>query len=499
MSICVAVAACHPRATDAALSALRRGGSAVDAAIAADAVMGVAEPISTGLGGDVMAVVARGDEVAAHNGTGRAPKGAHVTAPGESDHGYVPNRGGQAVTVPGGVAAWWELHQRFGVLEWDDLMRPAVEAAEVGVALGTVTASLWAAMQCRLDETGQALYCRGGRPPRAGTTWRNPELAETLRGIGRHGPDHLYHGPVAEELSDAVVAAGGTLTTDDLALHHGDWVDPLCDTVGGLELVTLPPTCQGVVALLAAAQLDETEHLGAALSADVIVAQVEAVDRAFNLALDVVADGLPRPELDILRSEVRRRTTFGPLPLSPGTVFTAVARGDELVALVSSVCDRFGSGVTVPGRGFVLQSRARGFLVDQSHPNGVAGGRRPYHTIVPTVGLRDGHPALVLGVVGGIMQPQGQVQVLSRLAGGEPVQAAVDAPRFRLLGDGHVALEDGLPDDAAAALAAAGYSPRGSEQVDFGGGQAIFRDVRGNLSAGTDRRKDGAAATLTLG
>jgi gamma-glutamyltranspeptidase/glutathione hydrolase len=475
---------------------MRRGGSAVDAAIAADAVMGVAEPMSTGVGGDVMAVVAQGDAVAAHNGTGRAPKGAAL--PVTSDHGYVPNRGGQAVTVPGAVAAWWELHQRFGVLEWDDLLQPAIEAAELGVPLGAVTARLWAAMQDRLDETGRALYCCGGRPPPAGATWRNPELAATLRGIGRHGPDHLHRGPVAEELCEAAVAAGGTLTTHDLGSHHGDWVDPLCCTVGGLQLVTLPPTCQGVVALLAAAQLDDAERLGAAPTAAVVVAQVEAVDRAFNLAVDVVADGLPRPDLESLRSEVRRRSTLGPLPLSPGTVFTAVARDDEFVALVSSVCDRFGSGVTVPGHGFVLQSRARGFLVDQSHPNGVAGGRRPYHTIVPTIGLRDGRPALVLGVVGGIMQPQGQVQVLSRLLAGEPVEAAIDAPRFRLLGDGHVALEDGLPDGTAAALAAAGYHPRGPEHADFGGGHAVYRDIRGNLSAGTDRRKDGAAATLTL-
>lgn len=498
MSTEVAVAAGHPAATAAALAVLDRGGSALDAAIAADVVMGVAEPLSSGVGGDVMAVVARGDEVAAYNGTGRAPKGVRPTPPEESDHGYVPNRGGQAVTVPGGVAAWWDLHQRFGVLDWDDVIRPAIDAADAGVTVGAVAAALWAANGWRLDEAGQALYCPDGQPMAAGSTWRNPELAETLRGIARHGPGYLYRGPVADDLCAAVVAAGGTVTGGDLTSHRGDWVDPLRDTAGDFEIVTLPPTCQGIVTLLSAGQLDDDGLFGAPLSSDVLVAQVEAVDRAFNVALDVVADDLPRPQLDVLRKEVRTRPTLGPIPLSPGTVFTAVAKGDEVVALVSSVCDRFGSGVTVPGRGFLLLSRGRGFCVDPSHPNSVAGGRRPYHTTVPTVALRDGRAVLALGVVGGIMQPQGQVQVLSRLAGGDDVQSAIDAPRFRLLGDGHVALEDGLHEDAATALAAAGYRPRGPERIDFGGGQAVFRDAGGSLSAGTDRRKDGRAAARTL-
>ena len=494
----VAVAAGHPAATAAAVAALRRGGSALDAALAADVVMGVTEPFSSGVGGDVMAVVARGGEVVAFNGTGRAPLGARPTPPEESDHGYVPNVGGQAVTVPGGVAAWWDLHQRFGALGWDDVLLPAGEAAEAGVAVGPVAAGLWAANAWRLDGAGRALFCRGGHPASAGSTWRNPELAETLRGIARNGPDHVYRGRLAEEVCEAAVAAGGTMTPDDLESHHGDWVEPLCDVAGGLELFTLPPTCHGVVMLLGVGQLDDDGLLGAPLSADVLVAQVEAVDRAFNVALDVVADGLPPLDVDVLRKEVRGRPTLGPIPLSPGTVFTAVAKGDEFVSLVSSVCDRFGSGVTVPGRGFVLQSRARGFSVDPTHPNGVAGGRRAYHTTVPTVGRRDGRTVLALGLVGGIMQPQGQVQVLSRLVAGEPIQAAIDAPRFRLIGDGHVALEDGLPDGAAEALTVAGYRTRGPEGVDFGGGHAVFRAPRDGLAAGTDRRKDGATATLTL-
>jgi gamma-glutamyltranspeptidase/glutathione hydrolase len=196
-----------------------------------------------------------------------------------------------------------------------------------------------------------------------------------------------------------------------------------------------------------------------------------------------------------LADDARRRATRGPMPYAPGTVFTAVARGDEVVALVSSVCDRFGAGVTVPGRGFVLQSRGRGFNVDPGHPNGLAGRRRPYHTIVPTVGLRAGRPVLSLGVVGGVMQPQGQVQILAHLLRGVDPQAAVEAPRFRLLGDGEVALESGLPDGTAAALEGAGYRTRAAGKVDFGGAQVAFRDAAGTLNAGTDPRKDGATSS----
>ncbi len=479
---------------------LRAGGSAIDAAIAADAMMGVVEPMATGVGGDVMAVVARGDHVTTYNGSGRAPASARPVPTVESDHGFVPNLGGRAVTVPGAVAGWWDLHDRFGVLGWERVLGPAVDAAEGGFSVTPKTAGLWAAMGGRLDEAGRALYLRSGRPPAAGETWRNPELGATLSQLVRHGPERLYRGPIAAAACEAVARSGGGLSEDDLAGHHGDWVTPLRAAVADLELVTLPPNCQGVVALVALGLLDEEQLLGAAASAELVVAQAQGLDRAFDVAVDVVCDPqvTPMPPLAELRAEARRRPTGGRIPYAPGTVFTAVARGGEFVALISSICDRFGAGVTVTGHGFVLQSRGRGFNADAAHHNGLAGGRRPYHTIVPTVGLRAGRPVLSLGVVGGVMQPQGQIQVLGRLLRGELPQAAVDAPRFRLLGERQVAVEDGLPDRAAAALEAAGYRPRPAGSTDFGGAYTVFLDARGVLLAGTDRRKDGAAARLNL-
>ena len=498
MTVPVAVASGHPAATQAALGILRQGGSAVDAAIAADAVMGVIEPIATGVGGDVMAVVAGPERLAAYNGSGRAGAAATNVSVADGDHGYVKNVGGQAVTVPGVVAGWWDLHERFGALPWAELLAPATVAAIDGAEVGPVTAAIWAAMEPRLDPAGKALYMPGGSAPAAGTRWRNAELAKTLAALAAHGPDHFYRGPLAQELAAAVQRAGGPITATDLASHRGEWVEPLRRTVAGLQLVTVPPPCQGVVVLLAAAQLDERAPLGGPESADAVVAQVESLDRAFGVAVDVVADGTGPLDLDELLAEARWRPTRGPLPYAPGTVFTGVARGEEFVSLISSVCDRFGAGVTVPGRGFVLQSRGRGFNLDAAHKNGVAGGRRPYHTIVPTIGLRDGRPVLALGVVGGVMQPQGQLQVLAHLARGPTAQAAVDAARFRLMHDGQVAVEPDLPEGTDDALSAAGYDVRPPGGVDFGGAQVVLAGEAGELSAGSDRRKDGAAVTELL-
>ena len=495
MTVPVAVASGHPSATQAALAVLRRGGSAVDAAIAADAVMGVVEPIATGVGGDLMAVVAGPERLAAYNGSGRAGASATSVSFGDGDHGYVKNMGGQAVTVPGTVAGWWDLHQRFGVLSWSEVLAPATTAALDGVEVGPVTAAIWAAMEPRLDRAGKALYLPGGSAPAPGAPWRNQELADTLSALAAHGPEHFYCGPLAHDLAAAVQDAGGPITPADLAAHRGEWVEPLRRTVAGLELATVPPPCQGVVVLLAAAQLDERAPFGAADSAAGVVVQVESLDRAFGVAVDVVADGTGPLDLDELLCDARQRPTRGQLPYAPGTVFTAVARGDEFVSLISSVCDRFGAGVTVPGRGFVLQSRGRGFSLDVAHRNGVAGGRRPYHTIMPTVGLRDGRPVLALGVVGGVMQPQGQLQVLAHLARGLRAQAAADAPRFRLMHEGQVAVEPNLPAGTDDALRAAGYEPLPPAGVDFGGAQVVLAEEAGELSAGSDRRKDGAAVS----
>ena len=499
MTVPVAVASGHPSATQAALAMLRRGGSAVDAAIAADAVMGVVEPIATGVGGDLMAVVAGPERLAAYNGSGRAGASATSVSFGDGDHGYVKNMGGQAVTVPGTVAGWWDLHQRFGVLSWAEVLAPATAAALDGVEVGPVTAAIWAAMEPRLDRAGKALYLPGGSAPAAGAPWRNQELADTLEcaGRARTGPLLLRPAGARRWRRPSRVPAGRSPrpTSRPIAASGSS----RCGAPSpGWSWRPCRRRARASSSCWRRRSSTSSAPFGAAESAAGVVVQVESLDRAFGVAVDVVADGAGPLDLDELLCDARQRPTRGQLPYAPGTVFTAVARGDEFVSLISSVCDRFGAGVTVPGRGFVLQSRGRGFSLDAAHRNGVAGGRRPYHTIMPTVGLRDGRPVLALGVVGGVMQPQGQLQVLAHLARG------LSGPSGRR--------RTALPADArgtggrrtqpargyGCALRAAGYEPRPPAGVDFGGAQVVLADEAGELSAGSDRRKDGAAVSEWL-
>ena len=499
------MAAGHSRATDAAVGLLRAGASAADAAIAADAVMGVVEPTGTGVGGDLMAVAATSTGIAVLNGAGRSGRHTDPESVPDNGHGFVPSVGGAAVTVPGAVAGWEDLHRRFGRLPWPSLFEPAIEAAVEGVEVGATGSRLWEGSRGRLDAAGEALYFPNGTAPAAGDLWRNPALAEVLRQIAADGPDALYRGPLARAIADAATTAGGNVRIDDLAGHRGEWVEPLRASLGEHELITVPPPCQGAVTALAAQSVHDRGLLGAtgeAAGAETAAAMVEALDRAFAVALDCLADPAAAevPGYDEMRARMAGAPRRGPMPLGPGTVFTVVFTTEQAVVLTSSVCDRFGSGVTVPEGGFVLQSRGRGFSTDLSHPNAVAPNKRPYHTIVPTLVLENGRPMLSMGVVGGIMQPQGQLQILHRVLGGADLAAAVEAGRFRLIGDGRVTTEASLEPAWRAAIEASGYEMVDTADVigGFGGAQAVLQRA-GTLTAASDPRRDGTSAVIGSG
>ena len=499
----MAVAAGHALATEAAVALLNAGGAAVDAAIAADAVMGVVEPTATGVGGDAMAVVATREGVAVLNGGGRSGRATDPESVPDNGHGFVPSVGGWAVTVPGAVAAWEDLHRRFGRLPWPALLEPAIEAATDGAEVGTTGSRLWAGARRRLDVAGEALYFPAGTAPAPGERWRNPALAAALEQIATDGPETLYRGPLAREIADAAATAGGSLHIDDLADHRSEWVPPLRADLGQHELMTVPPPCQGAVVALAAQSVHARGLLGttgAAAGAEAAAAMVEALDRAFAVALDCVADPTEAevPGYDELRDRMAGAPRRGPMPLGPGTVFTVVMTAEQAVVLTSSVCDRFGSGVTVPEGGFVLQSRGRGFSTDLSHPNAVAPGKRPYHTIVPALVLEDGRPMLGMGVVGGIMQPQGQLQILHRVLGGADLAAAVGAGRFRLIGEGRVTTEESLEPEWRTAIGASGYDLVDAADVigGFGGAQAVLNG-EDTPTAVSDSRRDGTSAVIT--
>ena len=500
-----AVAAGHARATEAAVRLLSEGGSAVDAAIGADAVMGVVEPTGTGVGGDLMAVVATREGVSALNGSGRSGRRTDPESVPDNGHGFVPSVGGWAVTVPGAVAAWEDLHSRFGRLPWPSLFEPAIEAATEGAEVGSTGSWLWEGSRSRLDAAGEALYFPTGTAPVPGERWRNPALAAVLKQIAADGPDALYRGSLARAVCEAATAAGGSMHIDDLAGHRSEWAEPLRVGLEEHELITVPPPCQGAVTALAAQSVHDRGLLGATgddAGAEAAASMVEALDRAFAVALDCLADPAATevPGYDDMRARLSSAPRHGPMPLGPGTVFTVVFTAEQAVVLTSSVCDRFGSGVTVAESGFVLQSRGRGFSTNLSHPNAVAPGKRPYHTIVPTLLLEKGQPMLGMGVVGGIMQPQGQLQILHRLLGGADLAAAVEAGRFRLIGDGLVTTEASLEPAWRAAIGRAGYELVGTADVigGFGGAQAVLHRA-GALTAASDPRRDGTSAVIGSG
>ena len=472
------VATGHPLAAQAARAMLQAGGSAVDAAIAADAVLGVVEPMATGIGGDVLAMlVPPGAAPISYNGTGRAPQ--RLTAdrvaalPGQK----IPERHILSVTTPGVVRGWFDLHQRFGTLPWARLLDAAIAAARDGFAVAPVAAREWALFQPVIakDAASAALY-RASHVPQAGDTFRNPALAQLLGEIAAHGPDAFYQGRIPQAIEATMQRHGGVLVASDLAAHRGEFCTPVTASFQGVDIFECPPNTHGVAVLHALAALDKQPlTMG---SPDTTVRMVQAMEAAMDYAKQTVADP------------------------AGNTVCTTVVDGNGFaITLMSSIFKRFGSGFAVAEGGFVLQNRGHGFA-QPGHINGPAPGKRPYHTVVPGAATQNGQFLAVLGVVGGAMQPQGQVQLLARmLAGGEAPQAALNQPRWRLEGNRVLAIEAGTPEDVTAALRAAGYrEPSGEGELggrsDFGGAQCIVRLPDGRLCGASDPRKDGMALAV---
>lgn len=469
------VATGNPLAAEAAQAVLLEGGSAIDAAIAADAVMGVVEPMATSIGGDLLAmVVPPGGAPVAYNGTGRAPAAFDPVEVTLLPGGRLPERHPFTVTVPGAVRGWFDLHARFGRLPVARLLAPAIACAREGFPLAPVSAREWALFDKVLhaDRACASLY-RAGSPPEAGERFANPALASVLESLAREGPAAFYEGEPARAASRALLDKGGFLAPGDFASHRGEFVEPLRAAFRGLAVLECPPNTHGIAVLEALAALD-------ALDLDpedpaTVLASVRAMAEAAHRAQQSVADP------------------------AGNTVCTVVVDADGLaVTLMSSVFKRFGSGIVAPSCGFVLQNRGFGFSVP-GHVNAPAPGKRPFHTVVPGAALVGGKFRLGLGVVGGAMQPQGQLQILVRVAAaGAALQDAVDAPRWRLEPGGLLAIEEGTPASVEKLLRDAGYGdPKGRGELggrsDFGGAQAVMRLADGRLVGASDPRKDGRA------
>lgn len=515
------IATSQPLATAAGLAVLQRGGNAVDAAVTAAAVLSVVEPHMTGIGGDMFALLwsAREQRLLGLNASGRAGSGMTREALLERGREEIPYRGPESVTVPGALSGWAALLERHGTLSLAEALEPAVRLAEEGFPVSPIIAAQWKDRTEILsrDAGATATYLPvEGRAPAAGEWFRNPDYARSLRLIAEAGPAALYGGELGRRLVEGLGELGGFLTLDDLRAHEPRWVEPVSVDFRGHRVWQLPPNVQGVAAL-EMLRILEPFDLGSMghNSAEYLHHLVEAKKLAFADLERFVADPehmeIGAEELlgeDFVRgrralldpARAADRPDPGPKPTASETVYLAVADAEgNMVSFINSIYEYFGSGVVVPGTGFALQNRGAGFTLEAGHPNTVAPGKLPLHTLIPGFVTRPGEgerqePWLAYGVMGGSMQPQGHVQLLLNLLVFDMgIQEAIDAPRFRHMSGLRLALEAPLPDAVRERLSALGHEIVDEREVSFGGAQAVMRLPRGWV-AGSDPRKDGHAA-----
>jgi len=511
------VATSQPLAAEAGVAMLKKGGNAFDAAIATALTLSVVEPGSTSIGGDAFLLYhwAADGKLYGVNGSGRCPR--RLTLENLRRHGIqgVPRHGWGTVTVPGAIDAFVEVQRRHGKLTFAEVLEPAIYYASEGFPVSEVIATQWQAAVPLLSQwpTSAQTYLVDGKAPRAGDVHRQPQLARTLQLLAAEGKDAFYRGDIARRLVQFAQATGGFLELEDLAAHSTEWVEPLRTDYRGYSVLELPPNGQGITALIALNVL-EGFNLGAMEygSAAYYHLLIEATKQAFADRNRYVADPACAavPVAGLLskayaagrRREIRLDRAGDYAPGDPAafgnTVYvTCVDRERNAVSLINSLFTGFGSGIVAADTGICLHNRGAGFVDAPEHPNVLAPGKRPFHTIIPAMILKDEQPWLCYGVMGADMQAQGHIQVaLNMIDFAMNVQEAIEAPRYRILGGRHVALERAIPHAVRDTLAAMGHilAPYGDQSVSYGGGQGILIDhERGVLQGGSDYRKDGCA------
>ncbi|MGI4983374.1 MAG: gamma-glutamyltransferase family protein [Janthinobacterium lividum] len=516
-----AVATSHPLAAQAGVRMLLRGGSAVDAAIAAAAVLTIVEPVSCGLGSDAFAILWDGEKLHGLNASGTAPQGWTLDY-FRKKHGVdgtivQPQRGVDTVTLPGAVSAWAALHERFGKLAFEEVLEPAAEIAERGYSVPPIVAHKWAAAIPALrDQPGfAAAFMPRGRAPEVGERFVFADAARTLRDIGRTRGRSFYEGELAEKIVAFSRENGGVMSREDLAGYRPEWVDPIAKRYRGYDVHEIPPNGQGIAALIALGILErfdlgslpvdspESQHL-----------QIEAMKLAFADLYRYVADPrsmevTPAQMLDdayldsraaLIRPDQATHFDFG-MPKAGGTVYLSAAdENGMMISFIQSNYMGFGSGLVVPGTGISLQNRGVGFSMDPNSANVVGPGKRPFHTIIPAFLTHAGKPVMSFGVMGGDMQPQGHLQTLVRMLDyRQQPQAACDAPRWKVNRDFSLDVEATMNPATVAALQARGHALKSVDDpyMDFGSGQFIWRlseEADHGYVAASDSRRDGHAA-----
>ena len=519
------IATSQPLASTAGLQVLMEGGNAVDAAVTAAAVLAVVEPTMTGVGGDLFALVfdARTKTLRGLNSSGRAGSGADPDALLAQGLDRMPTHGPLSVTIPGSVAGWSELLRAHGSIPLGRALAPAIRYAREGFAVSEIVAGQWDAVASRLADDAEAarVLLPQGRPPRAGEVFSNHDLANTLEQVAAMGPAAVYDGPIGKAIANHIAAQGGFLTAADFSTHTADWVEPIRTTYRDVTLCEMPPNTQGFVALemLNLLEAYDVRQMGHN-SADYLHVYTEAkriafADRAAHLAdprhvpPDLLAMLISkayaehrRREIDMERAAVAYESAL--LASLSGGPSTGERRGDTVylaaadrfgnaISLINSLFDSFGSGIVVPETGVAMHSRGSGFTLQPGHPNRLAPGKRPFHTLAPAFLMHGERPFMAFGVMGGDNQAQAHAQIVANVVDfGMNVQEAGDVARVRHMDDG-LAVESGIPEAVRSTLRARGHVLQEGRGM-MGGYQAVLIDAEtGVLQGGSDPRKDGMA------
>ena len=505
------VATSQPLASQAGLAMLAKGGSAVDAIIAAAVTLTVVEPVMNGIGGDAFAILWADGKLHGLNASGRAPRGWSPERFKGLD--AMPPQGWASVTVPGAVSAWMELHAKFGKLPFESLFEPAIRYARDGFLVPPAIAGMWNAQAPTLEHfpTYKVTFMPNGRAPMTGERFRCLDQAATLEAIAASKGEAFYRGALAEKIAATAKAEGGAMTFDDLAEHRADWIEPMGVDFKGYRIHELPPNGQGLAALIALGLLDRLDIGG--LDPDGVEMQHLQIEATKLGMADVKAhvgdpatmkirgeDLLDPAYLDSRVKLIDRTRATAPIPGQPrhsSTVYlTAADSQGMMVSFIQSNYRGFGSGVVIPGTGIAMNNRGACFTLAEGHPNQVGSAKRPLQTIIPAFATKDGAPVASFGVMGGVMQPQGHVQVGTRMfAQGANPQAAVDAPRWRVEGE-TVFIEPAWSQGFQDGLAAMGHKLEVGPPVPFGASQVIMRLDAGGYLAASESRRDGQAAGI---
>ncbi|HVO94907.1 MAG TPA: gamma-glutamyltransferase [Terriglobales bacterium] len=508
------VASSQPLATLAGVQMLMSGGNAVDAAIATAAVLGIVEPSSIGIGGDAFCLFysAKDRGIKALDASGRSPAAASLEFCRKNGFKEMPQRGIHSITLPGAVHGWATLLKSHGTRTLRDILQPAIRYAEEGFPVAELTAEQWKESESRLrtDEGAAINYLIDGRTPKAGEIFKNPRMAATLKRIAAEGADYFYQGDVAKRIVRCSEKLGGLFTLADFAAHRSDWVEPITANYRGYDICEMPPTTQGFVALEMLKILEGFDLKSAgAQSTDALHWMIEAKKLAFadrdrhladrDFMKVAVRDLISSSRAERMRTQIQRDRAAGEynnVPPGTDTEYLAAADGEgNLVSFIQSNFMGFGSGVVEPETAIILQNRGHLFSLDENHPNCIGPRKRCVHTLMPGLIFKDGKPYGALGLKGGHVQPQVQVQLISNLIDfGMTPQEAISAPRFNHIDAAKVGLEPGIAPSVKDELARRGHQVVGGNPESFGGAHAILIDLEsGAFIGGSDPRKGGCA------